>query len=192
MPEILKEKIVFKDTLTLEEADLKDGKHTFKRMRVNREDGAAVLVYNTETNKVILTKQFRYAILKQAKEEIVEVLAGKVEKGLSPEETAVKETKEEIGYKIEKSALVHICSVFISPGYTSERLHLYYTEVTNAQHVAEGGGLEHENEDIQIVEMPLESFFQKLQSMELSDAKTVMAGQWLINKRSPRDIPSPH
>src|SRR6478735_10099745 len=137
MPEIIKEKIVFKDTLQLEEAEIRSGKETYSRVRVNREDGAAVLVFNSDTNKIILTKQFRYPILKKSDEEILEVLAGKIEKGLSPEETAVKETKEEIGYKIEKSALIHICSCFISPGYTSERLHLYYTEVTNAQHVAE-------------------------------------------------------
>jgi nudix-type nucleoside diphosphatase (YffH/AdpP family) len=182
MPKILEEKIVFNNTLVIEEGTLENKGKTFERKRINREDGAAVLVFNTDSHKIILTRQFRYAIASKVTDDILELLAGKVDKGYTPIETAVKETREEIGYEIEASQLKPICACYISPGYTSEFLHLYYCEVTDKQKVNKGGGLASENEEIIVVEMEATEFLRLAARGELVDAKTMMAGLWLQNQ----------
>ncbi len=182
MPKILNQKVVFNNTLVVEEAEISHGSKTYSRTRVNRQDGAAVLVYNTESRKIILTKQFRYAIASKVQEDILEILAGKVDEGEDPRSTALREAKEEIGYEIKNEKLSFIASSFVSPGYTSELLHLYYAEVTNEDRVDQGGGLKTENEDIKIIEMKPSEFFSLVDSAKLSDTKTLMAGFWLKNK----------
>jgi len=184
MPQILKEKIIFNDQLIIEEAEISNNNKTFSRKRINRQDGAAALVINIDTDKVILTKQFRYALTAKMKEDILEILAGKVDPGESPLQTALREAKEEIGYEIKKENIHPICSCFISPGYTSEQTHLFYAEVRSSDKVDSGGGLKSENESIEIIEMPVHQFLDLIKENKFWDAKTVIAGMWmLLNKK---------
>jgi nudix-type nucleoside diphosphatase (YffH/AdpP family) len=182
MPKVLNQKVVFNNIIVVEEAEIRDGFKTYTRTRVNRQDGAAVLVYNTESRKIILTKQFRYPIASKVEEEILEILAGKVDEGEDPRSTALREAKEEIGYEIKDENLTLIASSFASPGYTSELSHLYYAEVKDADRVNKGGGLKTENEDIKVIEMKPSEFFSLVDAAKLSDTKTLMAGLWLKNK----------
>jgi nudix-type nucleoside diphosphatase (YffH/AdpP family) len=177
---ILKEKTTFNKKLVIEEGKISINKKKVSHERVLREDASAVLVHNTETNKVILTRQFRFAIASKSKEDILEIVAGKIEGGISPEQTAIKEVKEEIGYRVSKNNLKLLLSCFSTPGYSSECFYIYYAKVTNTDKVSEGGGEEKENEFIQVVELDLEEFRKMIQKAEIKDAKTYIAALYLF------------
>jgi ADP-ribose pyrophosphatase len=172
---ILNEKIVFNDKLIIEKAELNDGGENFSRLRVNRPDASAVLVFNTETKKIIMTRQFRYAISEKSKP-IYEIVAGKIDKGEEPLQAAIRETEEEIGYRVKPGNIKHLVSCFASPGYSSERFHLYYAEVTNTDKINDGGGMKNENENIEVVELALNDFKDLINSGKIEDAKTYVAG----------------
>jgi nudix-type nucleoside diphosphatase (YffH/AdpP family) len=178
---ILKEKTAFNKKLVVEEGKISINKKKVSRERVLREDAAAVLLYNTETQKIILTKQFRFAIAAKSKEDILEIVAGKIEGGKSAEETAIKEVEEETGYRIRKENLKFLLSCFSTPGYSSECFHVYYAKVNNADKVSEGGGLKEENEFIQVIELGSEEFKNMIQSAEIKDAKTYLAALYLFS-----------
>lgn len=179
MQKILNEKIVFDDILIIEKAELSDGENTFSRLRINRQDAAAVLVVNTETDKVILTKQFRYAISAKAEEPIYEIVAGKIDPGENPLNAAIRETEEETGYRVQPANIKLLVSCFSSPGYTSEMFHIYYATVTNADKISKGGGMENENEKIEVIEMKRKDFQELIRSGRIADAKTYVAGLFL-------------
>jgi ADP-ribose pyrophosphatase len=80
---------------------------------------------------------------------------------------------EETGYRAR--VLRHISTFYTSPGGTSERIFLYYGEVTDADKVAEGGGATSEDEDIRVLEMPLDEAWDAVADGRLHDAKTLIA-----------------
>jgi nudix-type nucleoside diphosphatase (YffH/AdpP family) len=180
MTTILKERIVFEGKLTLEEAQIEAKGKQFSRLRVNREDAVAVLILNEQSGKVILTRQFRYAIMDKTEQSILEIVAGKVNEEEDPLETAIRETEEETGYRIKKENTRLLLSCFTTPGYSSERLFIYSTHVTNADKVSEGGGLQEENENIEVVEMELSEFIGQIRKGRFNDAKTYLAGMHLL------------
>lgn len=180
MFKILKEKIVFDDKLIIEKAEIgNDDNNTFSRLRINRADASAVLILNTETDKIILTKQFRYAISSKVKEPILEIVAGRIDEGEEPLETAIREAEEEVGYRINPENIKLLISCFCSPGYTSELFYIYYATVTNADKVSEGGGLKNENEYISVIEINQLEFKKLITTGAIKDAKTYIAGLYL-------------
>lgn len=176
---ILQEQEVFNDTLIVQKALIKRRNSKYERVRLKRVDAVAVFLYNTDTKKVVLVRQFRYAISDKVKGPILEIMAGKIDGNDSPEATAIREAEEECGYRLDKKNLKLISEFFASPGYTSEKFYLYYCAVTNADKIAAGGGLAEENEDIEIVEMDYNDFMVKLDSGEINDAKTIIAGLYV-------------
>ena len=174
---ILKEEKVFDDIITIEKGQIqiKEG-HQFSRLRLKRQDAVAVFIYNTESNKIVLVRQFRYAIHDKVSEPVFEIMAGKIDGQDSPEETAIREAEEECGYKLKPESMRKVAEFFASPGYTSEKFYLYYAEVTNADRISEGGGLEEENEFIEVVEMNKDEFAFMLKNGGIMDAKTLVAG----------------
>jgi nudix-type nucleoside diphosphatase (YffH/AdpP family) len=185
MPEIISEKLVYQDFLKIEEAQLahtdsKGNEVTFSRQRLKREDASIALIYNKETDKVILTRQFRYAIADRDGAPVIEIMAGKISSDEDPLEGAIREAEEECGYKIPKNNIRFINSFFASPGYTTEKFYLYYAEVTNADKVSDGGGLEEENEYIEIIEIPSVEFKTMVKNNQFSDSKTCVAGLWFL------------
>lgn len=183
MTTIRQEKIVFQDVLTLEKGELQDDSgNTFSRVRVNRQDASCVLVFNTDTNTIVLTQQFRYGAAPKTAEHLLEVVAGRVDKGEEPRATAIRETEEEIGYCVNENNLTHLVTCFSSPAYTSERYHIYFARVTDADKQGKGGGLEQENESIDIVEMTPAVFKEHILSGKFLDAKTYVAGQQAMLK----------
>jgi nudix-type nucleoside diphosphatase (YffH/AdpP family) len=184
MPKILHEEIVFKDSLTLEKGQIQDDAgNTFSRVRVKRQDASCVLVLNTDSNKIVLTRQFRYGAAPKTNEHLLEVVAGKVDEGEEPFTTAIRETEEEIGYRVKKDNLTHLVTCFSSPAYTSERYHIYFASVSNADRKSKGGGLKNENESIELVEIKLAVFKEKILTGQFADAKTYVAGQHAMLKK---------
>lgn len=181
MTELLKEKIVFDDTLIIERADLRDEDNKeYSRLRVNREDTAAVLILNTDTNKVILTRQYRYAIASRTDEDILEIAAGKVEDETTALKTVITETEQETGYRLNLQRIKFLTSCFASPGYSSERFFIYMATVENADKVSKGGGKKSENEHIEIVELDADEFIRLIKDGGIKDAKTYIAGLHFI------------
>lgn len=178
MTKILHEKIVYQDLLTLEKGQLQDDVgNTFSRERVKRQDASCVLVLNTDSNKIILTKQFRYGAAPKVSEQLLEVVAGKVDEGEDHFRTAVRETEEEIGYRVKNENMKYLVTCFSTPAYSSERYHIYFALVTNSDKKSKGGGLENENESIELVELELAVFKDKILTGQFIDAKTYLAGQ---------------
>ena len=131
-----------------------------------------------DDDAIILVRQFRYPTFEKGPGWIVELPAGMVEGGEDPEHSIRRELIEEVGY--EPSHLEFVGDFYVSPGGSSERLFLYYVEVSEATRVASGGGLSDEGEDIEIVEVALENLVNQLRRGELKDAKTIIGAQWLM------------
>ena len=145
---------------------------TFTREQFDRGNAVCALVYDTEAQQYILTKQFRIG----PESELIEVVAGMIDEGEGPEESIRREIEEEIGYHVNR--LQHLYTFYSSPGGTTEKVFLYYAEVSK-QHAA-GGGSAQENEYIEVVRYTA----QELENLETHDAKTIIAQQWLkLQKR---------
>ena len=180
MFKVLSEKIVFDDKLTIEKAEIgNENNINFSRLRVKREDAAAVLILNTDTDKIILTKQFRYPISSKTKELILEIVAGRIDNGEEPLQAAIRESEEEAGYRINPRNIRLLVSCFASPGYSSERFYIYYATVNNADKISTGGGLKNENEYISVIEMSSKEFMGLIKTGNIKDAKTYIAGLYI-------------
>lgn len=172
---------VFKQELTIEEATISSDSDHFQKQRLRREDAAAVLLLNTDTNNLILTRQFRYPIHDKAEAPILEIIAGRVGKDETPLQTALRETLEETGYRIRNEHIQFLLSCFSTPGYSSECFHIYYATVTDADKMEEGGGLKEEHESIECVEIDASEFITLVKEAKLRDAKTYIAGLYFAN-----------
>ncbi len=100
-----------------------------------------------------------------------------LEEGEDPEAAMRRELLEEVSYQGEQ--LRHISTFYVSPGASSERIFLYYAEVGNAALIDQGGGLEHESEDIQAIEFSLPELWTALDAGRIVDAKTIIGLMWL-------------
>jgi ADP-ribose pyrophosphatase len=101
---------------------------------------------------------------------LYELVAGVVEPGETAEEVVRREVMEEAGYQVENIEL--LTRVFPTPGGTSERIYIFYAEVTDRQN--EGGGVATEHEDIRVTELPVAKVYEMLETGKLEDAKTVI------------------
>jgi len=178
---------LYKGFLTLEETYLRhetpDGGMSPQIMRLNveRGDGAAVLVVNREKGTVVLTRQFRYANWKRGDGGAsLEIPAGTVRPGESPEDVARSELLQETGYDV--ADLRPLFTFYASPGTSTERVFLYYAEVAGDHKVSDGGGLDSEHEYIEVVEMPIDEALELLDGGRVADAKTIIALQWFRDR----------
>jgi len=182
--EIIRSQRLYDGFLNLDLAHLRhelaDGEMSpeMTRLNVERGDGAAVLLLNRDTQCVVLTRQFRYANWKRGDGGlIIEIPAGTVPRGADPETVARKEVTEEVGYHAEDLRL--LAKFYASPGTSTERVFLYYAEVGTRDRVSDGGGLAHETEFIEVIEMPIAHALEQASSGAFTDAKTIIALQLL-------------
>jgi nudix-type nucleoside diphosphatase (YffH/AdpP family) len=178
---ILDEKRIFNEFFKIDEGKIEEQKSenivsTFSLFKLTRPNAVAVLIYNEDSNKVILVKQFRFPIAHYGSEYIIEAVAGKIDGTEEPKETAVREVFEEIGYKITKESLSNPVEIYPSPGYSTEKIYIFLAVVKDSDKVeGAGGGLEEEHESINIVELELHDFISKIKSNEIKDSKTIIA-----------------
>lgn len=145
-----------------------------------KSDGVAVLLYNAETNKVVLSKQFRIPVYISGVSEgySIEVCGGSVDDGESPETCVIREVDEELGYRV--SNLKFISTVFLSPGIVRERVHLFIGQYADSDKIQNsGGGLEIEGEEIEVLELSFDKAMKMIDSEEIIDARTIMLLQYL-------------
>ncbi|UFH46527.1 GDP-mannose pyrophosphatase NudK [Flavobacterium galactosidilyticum] len=146
---------------------------THKREVYDRGNGAAILLYNTSKKTVILTRQFRLPSYLNGNQTgmMIEVCAGLLDQD-NPEQCIIRETEEETGYRISK--VEKIMETYMSPGAVTEILHLFIGEYDESMKVSEGGGLEHEQENIEVMEMSYDEAYSMIASGEIKDAKTIL------------------
>jgi nudix-type nucleoside diphosphatase (YffH/AdpP family) len=151
-----------------------------RRVKVERGDSVALVLRHIDSGHILLIEQFKYPTYGSGDGWIVETVAGMVDEGESVEEAARREVREEIGYDL--CHLQPIATFYVSPGGTSERVTLFYGEVSESSRVGTGGGLAAEGEDIQLLRLEPEAAWRALDAGELIDAKTMMGLMWLRDR----------
>lgn len=157
----------------------KDGSwKRLSRESYDRGNGTSILLFNTEKETVILTKQFRMPAYANDKNDgmSIEVCAGALDKDEAPETCIIREVEEEVGYRINK--VKKVLEAYTSPGAVTEKMYCFIAEYTDDMKISEGGGVEGENEEIEVLEIPFSKAIKMMHDFEIKDAKTVMLLQY--------------
>ncbi|MDB5208823.1 MAG: protein containing C-terminal region of TrgB protein [Flavisolibacter sp.] len=157
----------------------KDGTSvTQSREAYDRGNGATILLYNQAQRTVILTRQFRLPtfINGNATGLLIEACAGLLDED-NPEECIRRETEEETGYRV--SAVRKIFEAYMSPGSVTEILYFFIAAYSTEMKVGEGGGIEHEQENIEVLELDMEQALKMIDNGAIKDGKTIMLLQYL-------------
>ncbi|MEJ2880620.1 GDP-mannose pyrophosphatase NudK [Pedobacter sp. GR22-6] len=151
---------------------------TQSREAYDRGNGATILLYNKVQRTVILTRQFRLPTFINGNESgmLIEACAGLLDKD-NAEDCIRRETQEETGYQV--TAVRKIFEAYMSPGSVTEILHFFIAEYTKAMKVSEGGGLEEEEENIEVLEFGIDQALSMIKNGEIKDAKTIMLLQYI-------------
>lgn len=175
---------VFDGFFKIDEAELEyerfDGRMSEKvrRLCFERGDSVAAVVYDRDRAKALFVRQFKYPTYEKGPGWIMELVAGSQEFGESAEAAMKRELREEMGYDAE--SLVEIATFYVSPGGSSERIVLFYVEVSSSARVSSGGGAAEEGEDIETVEHTIPELRALLSNRAIDDAKTLVGIQWLL------------
>ncbi len=154
------------------------------RLNFDRGDSAAVIMHDTRNDTIILTEQFRYPTVQKGPGWILEIPAGTVESDevKDPTKTLRREIMEEIGYSVVNFR--KISTFYVSPGGTSERIHLYYVQISTRDKVSQGGGLAEEGEDVRVLSIKFDEALKMIENGLLQDAKTIIGLQWMQVNRA--------
>jgi GDP-mannose pyrophosphatase NudK len=179
---IVKDEVLSDNWYTLKrisyEYPKKDGSTQVQQREVyDRGNGATILLYNKDAGTVILTRQFRLPtfVNGNATGMLIEACAGLLDKD-NPEDAILREVEEETGYMVHH--VRKIFEAYMSPGSVTEILYFFVAEYDPSMKQNEGGGMEHEQEDIEVLEMPFSQALDKVKSGEICDAKTIMLLQY--------------
>lgn len=141
---------------------LPDGKEAGRELILH--NGGVGVIAIDENKNVLMVSQYR----KPYDEMVLEVPAGKLEKGEDPKSAGIRELQEETGYKAEK--VTYIGKYYPTPGYCSEIISLY---------LAEGLSFVGQNLDpgefVEVKKMPLSALVDMVMNNEIPDAKTAIA-----------------
>jgi ADP-ribose pyrophosphatase len=148
--------------LQLDQVLLPDG--STSRREIVKHPGAVAILAVTDEQKLVLVRQFR----KPLEKTILEIPAGKLEKGEEPQNCARRELEEETGYRAKEWK--HLYSFYTSPGFADECMHLF-----EAKGLEKGETHPDQDEFVELVELSLEECFARIQSGEICDAKTILA-----------------
>jgi GDP-mannose pyrophosphatase NudK len=150
---------------------------TQSRETYDRGNGATILLYNKENGTVVLTRQFRLPTFVNGNPSgmLIEACAGLLDKD-NAEDCIRRETEEETGYKITE--VRKIFEAYMSPGSVTEILYFFVAEYARSMKIHEGGGIAHEQEDIEVLEITLDKAMQMIVDGEIKDGKTIMLLQY--------------
>ncbi|MFL3005653.1 MAG: NUDIX domain-containing protein [Candidatus Neomarinimicrobiota bacterium] len=130
--------------------------------------GAACCLPVLPGNKIILIKQYRYAV----KEESIEIPAGKLDLNENPKECAYRELKEETGYKARELTL--LTSIYPAIGFANEIIWIYL-----AQNLKMGSSNTDSDEFVETMEVDLQIALDMVFKGVIKDSKTIIALMWL-------------
>lgn len=149
-------------TVRTDTVELTNG-HVAYREVVEHPGGVGIVAVDSDKN-VFMVRQFRYPM----GEEILEIPAGKLEKGENPLDCAVRELSEETGFNAGK--MVSLGEMYPSPGYCKEVLYAYL-----ATDLTPGRSHPDEDEFLSVERIPFDEAVKMALSGELKDGKTVIA-----------------
>jgi nudix-type nucleoside diphosphatase (YffH/AdpP family) len=170
------------ERITLEQ-QMSDGS-TARLVREVHDHGraATILLFDPERQVVVLVRQIRIPVFLQGEPGyLIETPAGLLD-GEAPEVAICREAMEETGYEIESA--VHLFDAYMSPGSVTERTSFFLGRIDTSRKTAAGGGLMHEGEDIEVLEIPFEEACAMIGTGEICDAKTIMLLQWAMLNRA--------
>ena len=142
----------------------------YQKREIVEHNGAVGIVAITSNNKVVLVKQYRKAIEK----ELWEIPAGKIERGESPKECAIRELKEETGYSAESMKLIH--KFYTSAGFSNQKIYIFL-----AENLTPGERDFDEDEFLEVYEIDKDEVYNMIEKNEIEDAKTSI-GMLLIKE----------
>jgi ADP-ribose pyrophosphatase len=155
-------------SLHLQDVELPNGKQS--KREIIKHPGAVAILAITDDNKIVMVEQYRKALERT----IVEIPAGKLEKGEKPAFCARRELEEETGYECKSLEL--LTSFYTSPGFADEIIHLYVaTGLTKKENAA---ALD-EDEFVNLEELTLNEAIQYIKEQKIFDVKTAYAVQYL-------------
>jgi len=164
--------------ITYEYSKKDSTKLTQSREVYDRGNGSTILLYNKAQNTVILTRQFRLPTFVNGNETgmLIEACAGLLDKD-NAEDCIRRESEEETGYKVTE--IRKIFEAYMSPGSVTEILYFFIAEYSKEMKVNEGGGLEYEEENIEVLELNFDVAMNMMESGEIKDGKTIMLLQYI-------------
>lgn len=154
----------------VDEVELAEGTRTTRE--VVSHPGAVAVVPMLDDGTVVMIQQYRHA----AGEVLWELPAGTLGDGERPEDCARRELAEEVGY--EAGELRRLFSTYLSPGYSSELIHLFVARALRAT-----SAHEESDERIKTAQLPLEEAIAMIERGEVQNAAAICGllavVQWL-------------
>lgn len=153
------------------ELSLPGGESTV-REAIRRKDAAAVLPYDAQRGVAMFVHLPRAPVLLSSDDHglMIEAPAGLIENE-APESAALREALEETGLKLR--TLERVASPWASPGYSTERIHLFLAAYEAADRIEPGGGEPEEGEAIEPLEIALSEIWERVAKGEIEDLKTL-------------------
>jgi nudix-type nucleoside diphosphatase (YffH/AdpP family) len=149
---------------------------TMEREVYDRGNAATVLPYNRKQRTVVLSRQFRLpAYVNGLDDLLIEAAAGLLDNA-TPEVRIRAEAEEEIGYRLGE--IRKIFAAFMSPGSVTEKLHFFVAEYEPDMKIGDGGGLQDEGEDIEVIEPTIDEALAMIADGRIVDGKTIMLLQY--------------
>jgi GDP-mannose pyrophosphatase NudK len=147
------------------------------REAYDRGNGATILLFNKEKQTVILTRQFRLPTFINGNTTgmLIETCAGLLDLD-NPEECIRRETEEETGFKV--TDIRKVFEAYMSPGSVTELLYFFVAAYDDHMKVNKGGGMEHEQEDIEVMELSFKDVIKMIETGEIIDGKTIILIQY--------------
>lgn len=106
---------------------------------------------------------------------LIEACAGLLDLD-NPEDCIRRETEEETGYKV--TDVRKVFEAYMSPGSVTEILYFFVAEYSKDMKISEGGGLEHDQENIEVLELPFDEALRMMETGQIRDGKTIMLLQY--------------
>ncbi|SAK81729.1 NUDIX hydrolase [Caballeronia pedi] len=150
------------------------------RETYDRGNGATILLHDRKTGNVLLTRQFRMPAFVNGHHGMLIETPGGLLDNASPEERIRAEVEEETGYRVHH--VEKIFEAFMSPGSVTEKLYFYLGEYDGSMRVSDGGGVEEEGEEIETIEVPVQTALHMIERGEIMDGKTIMLLQYAALK----------
>lgn len=142
------------------------------RQTYDRGNGAVILPYDPDRNRVLLVRQFRLpAYVSGHPAPLIEACAGLLDDD-DPETCIRREAEEELGYRLRDPR--RVLQAFMSPGSVTEQLVFFVVRYSPDDLIGTGGGAEEEGEDIEVLEPTLDEALLMIDRGEIIDAKTIM------------------
>jgi len=169
---LLDRKVVYRGKVfntIVDEVEYESGRRAIRE--IAEHPGGAVVLPVLDDGRVVFVRQKRYPV----DEYVVELPAGKLEPGESPENCARRELKEETGY--DAADIRRLTTIYTTPGFCTEKLHIFL-----ARDLVEGKqSLEEGELDLKLISMLPDEAYRKVWDGEIVDAKTI-AGLFFLKE----------